>query len=89
MVRGRWCQSKNDSADIDNLFQLITSNWVSEFGSEKLEHAVPALSCVMKCQMGVAGQADGWDPGSDMLKGHFTRAQLQADLYNRTATQYT
>ena len=27
--------------------------------------------------------------GSDMLKGHFTRAkQLQADLYNRTATQY-
>jgi len=31
--------------------------------------------------MGVAGQADGCDPGSDMLKGHFTRAkQLQADL---------
>ena len=57
--------------------------------SQQLEHAVPTLSCVMRCQMGVAGQADGWDPGSDMLKGHFTRAkQLQADLYNRTATQY-
>ena len=55
--------------------------------SQKLEHAT--LSCVMKCQMGVAGLADGWDPGSDMVKGHFTRAkQLQADLYNRTATQY-
>ena len=50
--------------------------------SQQLEHAVPTLSCVMNCQMGVAGQAD-------MLKGHFTRAkQLQADLYNRTATQY-
>ena len=35
----------------------------------------------MKCQMGVAGQAD-------MLKGHFTRAkELQADLYNRIAVQ--
>ncbi len=57
--------------------------------SQQLEHAVPTLSCVMKCQMGVAGQADGWDPRSDMLKGHFTRAkQLQADLYNRIATQY-
>jgi len=49
--------------------------------SQQLEHAVPALSCVMKCQMGVAGQAD-------MLKGHFTRAkELQADLYNRIAVQ--
>ena len=47
--------------------------------SQQLEHAT--LNCVMKCQMGVAGQAD-------MLKGHFTRAkQLQADLYNRIATQ--
>ncbi len=41
--------------------------------SQQLEHAVPTLSGVMKCQMGIAGQADGWDPGSDMLKGHFTR----------------
>ena len=40
-----------------------------------------------ECQMGVAGQADGWDPGSDML--NFTRAkQLQADLYSRIARQY-
>ena len=28
--------------------------------SQQLEHA--ALSCVMKCQMGVAGQAYGRDP---------------------------
>ena len=56
MVRGRWCQSKNDSADIDNLFQLITSNWVSDPKSEKLEHAVPALGCVMKCQMALPGK---------------------------------
>ena len=35
-------------------------------------------------------QASLWPgSGSDMLKGQFTRAkQLQADLYNRTATQY-
>ncbi len=27
-----WCEAdKNDSADIDNLFQLITSDWVSDF----------------------------------------------------------
>ena len=40
MVRGRWCQSKNDSADIYNLFQLITSDWVSDFESEKPRETV-------------------------------------------------
>ena len=31
--------------------------------------------------MGITGQADGWNPGSDMLKGPFTQAkQLQAVL---------
>ena len=30
--------------------------------SQQLEHAVPTVSCVMKCQMGVAGQANGRDP---------------------------
>ena len=36
MVQGRWCEAdKNDSADIDKLFQLITSDWVSDFESEK------------------------------------------------------
>ena len=49
--------------------------------SQQLEHAVQALSCVKKCQMGIAGQADGWNPKSDMLKGPFIRAKhLQADL---------
>jgi len=40
MVRGRWCQSKNDSADVDNLFQLITSDWVSDFESEKRRETI-------------------------------------------------
>ena len=40
MVRGRWCQSKNDSADIDNLFQLITSDWVSDSKSEKRRETI-------------------------------------------------
>ncbi|KAL3160454.1 hypothetical protein ABBQ32_010773 [Trebouxia sp. C0010 RCD-2024] len=35
MVRGRCCQSKSDSVDVDNLFQLITSDWVFDFESEK------------------------------------------------------
>ena len=29
--------------------------------SRQLEHAVQALSCVEKCQMGVAKQSDGWN----------------------------
>ena len=49
--------------------------------SQQLEHAVQALSCVKKCQMGVAGQGDGWNPGSSILKGPFIRAkQMQVDI---------
>ncbi len=36
-----WCEAdKNDSADIDNLFQLITSDWVSDFESEKQRETI-------------------------------------------------
>ena len=55
--------------------------------SQQLEHAVQALSCVKKCQMGIAGQADGWNPKSDMLKGPIIRAKhLQADLATCTGS---
>ena len=36
-----WCKAdKNESADIDNLFQLITSDWVSDFESEKRRETI-------------------------------------------------
>ena len=38
MVRGG--QSKNDSVDIDNLFQLTTSAWVSDSHSEKRKETI-------------------------------------------------
>ena len=38
MVRGG--QSKNDSADVDNLFQLTTSAWVSDSQSEKRKETI-------------------------------------------------
>ncbi len=47
----------------------------------QLDHAVQALSCVKKCQMGVSGQADGWSPKNSVIKGAFIRAkQMQARL---------
>ena len=47
----------------------------------QLDHAVQALSCVKKCQMGVSGQADGWSPKNSVIKGAFIRAkQMQAQL---------
>ena len=47
----------------------------------QLDHAVQALSCVKKCQMGVSGQADGWSPKHSVIKGAFIRAkQMQAQL---------
>ena len=47
----------------------------------QLDHAVQALSCVKKCQMGVSGQADGWSPKNSLIKGAFIRAkQMQAQL---------
>jgi len=55
--------------------------------SQQLEHAVQALNCVKKCHMGIAGQADGWNPKSDMLKGPFIRAKhMQADLATCTGS---
>ncbi|KAL3134579.1 hypothetical protein ABBQ38_006419 [Trebouxia sp. C0009 RCD-2024] len=49
--------------------------------SQQLEHAVQALSCVKKCQMGVARQGDGWNPRSSILKGPFIQAkQTQGDI---------
>ncbi len=55
--------------------------------SQQLEHAVQALCCVKTCQMGIAGQADGWNPKSDMLKGPFIRAKhMQADLATCTGS---
>ena len=47
----------------------------------QLDHAVQALSCVKKCQMGVSGRADGWSPKNSLIKGAFIRAkQMQAQL---------
>ena len=47
----------------------------------QLEHAVQALSCVKKCQMGVSGQADGGSPKNSLIKGAFIRAKrMQAQL---------
>jgi len=55
--------------------------------SQQLDHAVQALSCVKKCQMGVAGQADGWSPSNSVIKGPFLRAkQMQAELGLSTST---
>ena len=34
----------------------------------QLDHAIQALSCVKKCQMGVSGQADGWNPKNSVIK---------------------
>ncbi len=48
---------------------------------QQLDHAVQALSCVRKCQMGLPGQADGWSPRNSIIKGPFIRAkQMQAKL---------
>ena len=47
----------------------------------QLDHAVQALSCVKKCQMGVFGQAQGWSPKNSVIKGAFIRAKkMQAQL---------
>ena len=47
----------------------------------QLDHAVQALSCVKKCQMGVFGQAHGWSPKNSVIKGAFIRAnKMQAQL---------
>ena len=55
--------------------------------SQQLEHAVQALRCVKKCHMDIAGQADGWNPKSDMLKGPFIWAKhMQADLATCTGS---
>ena len=54
---------------------------------QQLNHAVQALSCVKTCQMGVAGQADGWSPRNSVIKGPFIRAkQMQAELGLSTGT---
>jgi len=48
---------------------------------QQLDHAVQALNCVRKCQMGLPGQADGWSPRNSIIKGPFIRAkQMQAEL---------
>ena len=41
----------------------------------QLDHAVQALSCVKKCQMGVSGQAGGWSPKNSVIKGAFFQAK--------------
>ena len=47
----------------------------------QLDHAIQALSCVKKCQMGVSGQADGWNPKNSVIKGPFIRAKhMQAEV---------
>ena len=47
----------------------------------QLDHAIQALSCVKKCQMGVSGQADGWSPKNSVIKGPFIRAKhMQAEV---------
>ena len=47
----------------------------------QLDHAVQALSCVKKCQMGVSGQAGGWSPKNSVIKGAFIWAKkMQAQL---------
>ena len=47
----------------------------------QLDHAIQALSCVKKCQMGVSGQADGWSPKNSIIKGSFIRAKhMQAEV---------
>ncbi|KAL3153685.1 hypothetical protein ABBQ32_013285 [Trebouxia sp. C0010 RCD-2024] len=51
----------------------------------QLDHAVQALSCVRKCQMGVSGQADGWSPKNSVIKGPFIRAKhMQAEVGSST-----
>ena len=45
------------------------------------EHAVQALSCVTKCQMGVTGQADWLESRKRHVEGAIHKGQhLQADL---------
>ena len=47
----------------------------------QLDHAIQALSCVKKCQMGVSGQADGWSPKNSVIKGPFIRAKhMQSEV---------
>ncbi|KAL3134338.1 hypothetical protein ABBQ38_006595 [Trebouxia sp. C0009 RCD-2024] len=47
----------------------------------QLDHAIQALSCVKKCQMGVSGQADGWSPKNSVIKGPFIQAKhMQAEV---------
>ena len=51
----------------------------------QLDHAIQALSCVKKCQMGVSGQADGWSPKNSVIKGPFIRAKhMQAEVGSST-----
>ena len=74
----RFLQWLLDNIDLNN---MNMQQKAIEAPQTQLDHAVPALSCVKKCQMGVSGQADGWSPKKSVIKGAFIRAeQMQAHL---------
>ena len=70
MVQGR--RSKNDSADVDNLFQHITPDWVSDLESEKRRESI--FNKVWKA---------GWNPESKSpTHRHLARLLCARDLDN-------